>query len=124
MVGALGDRVAQDDRTGRCLFFSQEVVFPTGLMLLAALLDCPVVLFFGLYRGSNRYEIHFERLTEWIALDQPRRQEQVSVWVQRYADRLEHYTRMAPDNWFNFYDYWEEVPDSNRPDSRQPRLSR
>ena len=27
---------------------------------------------------------------------------------QRYADRLEHYCRLATDNWFNFYDFWEE----------------
>jgi predicted LPLAT superfamily acyltransferase len=25
---------------------------------------------------------------------------------QRYADRLEHYCRVAPYNWFNFYDFW------------------
>jgi len=28
--------------------------------------------------------------------------------IQRYADRLAHYARLAPYNWFNFYDYWEE----------------
>ena len=124
MVGALGDRVAQGDKTVRCLFFGQEAVFPTGPILLAALLDCPVILFFGLYQGGNRYEIHFERLTDRIALDRRRRQEQLSVWVQRYADRLEHYARMAPYNWFNLYDYWEESPDSNRSCGRPPGLSR
>ncbi len=41
-------------------------------------------------------------------LDRRQRQEQLGVWVQRYADRLEHYARLAPYNWFNFYDYWEE----------------
>ncbi|MCB1778147.1 MAG: YdcF family protein, partial [Candidatus Competibacteraceae bacterium] len=30
--------------------------------------------------------------------------------VQRYADRLQHYARDAPYNWFNFYDYWQEAP--------------
>ena len=24
----------------------------------------------------------------------------------QYAERLEHYARKAPDNWFNFYDFW------------------
>ncbi len=23
-----------------------------------------------------------------------------------YAQRLEHYCRQAPYNWFNFYDFW------------------
>jgi predicted LPLAT superfamily acyltransferase len=26
--------------------------------------------------------------------------------LQRYAERLEHYCRIAPYNWFNFYDFW------------------
>jgi predicted LPLAT superfamily acyltransferase len=76
--------------------------------LLAALTGCPVILFFGLYRGNNRYDAHFELLAERIDLDRCHRQEQLAEWAQRYADRLEHYARLAPYNWFNFYDYWAE----------------
>ena len=28
--------------------------------------------------------------------------------VRSYVARLEHYCRLAPYNWFNFYDYWEK----------------
>jgi len=108
MVGVLGDRVVVGEKTVRVRFFDRETAFPAGPLLLAALADCPVILFFGLYRGGRRYEIHFERLAERIALDRNRRQEQLAIWVQRYADRLEYYARLAPYNWFNFYDYWEE----------------
>ena len=108
LIGALGDRVAQDDKTVRCRFFGQETRFPIGPILLAALMECPVILCFGLYRGGNRYDVHFEKLAERIALEPRRRQEQLGVWVQRYAERLEHYARLAPYNWFNFYDYWAE----------------
>lgn len=111
MIGALGDRVAQGEKTVRCRFFDRETAFPIGPILLAALMECPVILFFGLYRGGNRYDVHFERLAERIALEPRRRQEQLGSWVQRYADRLEHHARLAPYNWFNFYDYWaEEAP--------------
>jgi predicted LPLAT superfamily acyltransferase len=27
--------------------------------------------------------------------------------MQRYADRLAHYARLAPFNWFNFHDVWQ-----------------
>lgn len=108
LVGALGDRVAQDEKTVRCRFFDRDVAFPIGPLLLAALMRCPVILFFGLYQGANRYAVHFEALAERIAVEPRRRQEQLAVWIQRYADRLEHHARRAPYNWFNFYDYWEE----------------
>ena len=108
MVGVLGDRVVTGEKTVRVRFFDQEMAFPAGPLLLAALANCPVILFFGLYRGGHRYEVHFERLAEQIVLDRNRRQEQLTAWAQRYADRLEHYAHLAPYNWFNFYDYWGE----------------
>ncbi len=40
------------------------------------------------------------------AADQPRPGAPLKAYVQRYAERLEHYARKAPDNWFNFYDFW------------------
>ena len=26
--------------------------------------------------------------------------------ITAYAQRLEHYAKSAPDNWFNFFDFW------------------
>ena len=108
MVGALGDRVVPGEKTVQCRFFGQDTPFPASPLLVAALPGCPVILFFGLYRGGNRYDAHFEVLADRIDLDRRRRQEQLGEWAQRYADRLEHYARLAPYNWFNFYDYWED----------------
>ena len=108
LLGALGDRVTDAERSVPVRFFGQDVAFPAGPLLLAALCQCPVILFFGLYRGNRHYTVHFERLAERISLDRGQREAQLTEWVQRYADRLEHYTRLAPYNWFNFYDYWGE----------------
>jgi predicted LPLAT superfamily acyltransferase len=41
-------------------------------------------------------------------IDRGHRDQQVQQWTQRYASRLEHYSRLAADNWFNFYDFWGE----------------
>ena len=68
---------------------------------------CPVILFFGLYRGGNRYEIYFEPFADEIVLDRGRRAEDIQLWMQRYAERLEHYAQFAPYNWFNFYSFWD-----------------
>jgi predicted LPLAT superfamily acyltransferase len=27
---------------------------------------------------------------------------------QRYAERLSHFCRIAPYNWFNFFDFWQK----------------
>jgi predicted LPLAT superfamily acyltransferase len=106
LVGLLGDRVADSEKQLECEFLGKPALFPAGPALLAVTLRVPVILFYGLYRGSNRYDIHFELLTD--ALDVPRqeRDQQISRLTCQYARRLEYYARHAPYNWFNFYDYW------------------
>ena len=107
-VGILGDRVFGADKTTRCQFFDAPGIFPVGPIVLAAMMHCPVVLFFGLYRGRNRYEIYFERFADEIRLDRERRAEEVQSWMQRYVTRLEHYSALVPYNWFNFYPFWDQ----------------
>lgn len=106
MLGILGDRVSNDDKTITCEFMGKPTLFPTGPMIMASILKVPVVLVFGLYRGGNRYDLHFELLTDSVSSSRKTREEDIQLWVQRYAERLEHYTRMAPYNWFNYYDFW------------------
>jgi len=108
VVGILADRLVKQDQTTPCTFFGKVARFPAGTMWLANILQVPVILFFGLYRGGNRYEVHFELFAERVMIDRRRRDLEVQQWTQRYADRLEHYCRLAADNWFNFYDFWEE----------------
>jgi predicted LPLAT superfamily acyltransferase len=106
-VGMLGDRVFGADKTTKCEFLGAPATFPAGPVLLASTMHCPVGLFFGLYRGGNRYDIYFEDFADEIRLDRDRRTTDIQLWVQRYAARLEHYTRLAPYNWFNFYSFWD-----------------
>jgi predicted LPLAT superfamily acyltransferase len=108
LVGILGDRVAENDRTTRCRFFGQEATFPSGPLLMASVLKVPVQLFFGLYLGNNRYALHFELFADRIDIRRGHRDADIQMWTQRYADRLEHYARLEPYNWFNFYDFWGE----------------
>jgi predicted LPLAT superfamily acyltransferase len=106
-IGTLGDRVFGADKTSRCQFLGAPATFPAGPVLLAAIMHCPVILFFGLYRGGNRYEIYFEHFADDISLDREHRAEKIQSWTQRYAARLEYYACLAPYNWFNFYPFWE-----------------
>ena len=108
LVALLGDRVGKDDRAVEVDFMGGRARFPTGPYLLASMLKCPVYLTFGLYRDPDGYDLHCEPFAERIELPRGERQEALERYAQQYADRLEHYTRSAPDNWFNFYDFWRE----------------
>ncbi len=94
--GVLADRSPGIDDMRAMPFLGSEARFPEGPFRMALMLKHPVVLMFGLYRGGNRYDIHFERL-DCTTLEDT---------MDRYVARLEHYCRMAPYNWFNFYRFW------------------
>lgn len=108
IVGVMGDRVTENDRIVACKFFGRDAQFPTGPIRMAHAARAPVMLFFGLYRGGNRYEVHLESFSLKAPSSHDRRDVDVNQAVQRYVDRLEEFCRRAPENWFNFYDFWDE----------------
>ncbi len=107
LIGVLGDRVGPDTRAVRARFLGSDASFPTGPYALAALLRCPIYLTFGLYHAPARYDLYCEPFAEEVLLPRERREEALAEYAQRFAARLEHFVRLAPDNWFNFYDFWK-----------------
>jgi predicted LPLAT superfamily acyltransferase len=107
VVGMLGDRAIGGDATVSCPFLGEAAEFPTGPLRIAAMLRRPVALMVGLYRGGRRYEVHFERLADMGLNDRAQRDRVVEEVLRHYVGRLEHYCRLEPYNWFNFYDFWK-----------------
>jgi len=106
LVTLLADRARPGNRVLPADFLGRPAAFPTAPWELAAALKAPVVLCFGIYRGGNRYDLHFELLAEQVTHDRRARENALSVHVQEFARRLEVHVREAPYNWFNFYDFW------------------
>ncbi len=107
LIGLLADRARPGEAAIDCDFLGSPAPFPTAPILIASALHIPVVLCFGLYRGGRRYDLHFETFSEGLRIARKDRHSALAEHVQRYASRLEHYVRLAPYNWFNFYDFWE-----------------
>lgn len=108
LVAILADRTVEGQREALVDFFGAPASFPTGPYLLASVIGCPVYLVFGLHQPPNRYDLYCEPFAERIVLKRRGpRETALRDQAQRFAERLEHYCRLAPDNWFNFYDFWE-----------------
>ncbi len=108
LVGLLADRSLGDDATVHCEFLGKMAPFPVGPWRMAAMLRRPVFFMTGLYLGGNRYRIHFEQIVDFTDTPREERDAAVHQAIQRYADRLTHYCRVAPYNWFNFFDFWQK----------------
>ena len=107
VVTLLADRAAPGEATVPAHVLGTEARLPASPWLIAAALKVPIVLCFGLYRGGNRYDLKFEVFSESLVLERRGREQALAAVVQRYADRLSAHARLAPYNWFNFYDFWQ-----------------
>jgi predicted LPLAT superfamily acyltransferase len=105
-VGMLADRILPGGEQMPADFLGGTASFPTAPYRIALMLRRPVLFMTGLYRGGNRYELHFEKLFDAQAVRRTARVAAAAQALQQYAQRLEHFCRIAPYNWFNFYDFW------------------
>ena len=83
-------------------FFGAPVLFPSGPFVLAAAVQVPVLPCFCLMRPDRQYAIF---------IDEPiivRRGHEEAA-LQQMAGVLERYVAMAPNQWFNFYDIWNNT---------------
>jgi predicted LPLAT superfamily acyltransferase len=89
------------------MFLGHAAPFPLGMAQMAMVLQVPVVLCFALYRGGNRYDVYLEPFSAPPRVKRAERDDVLGAWVRGYVSRLESYVRKAPENWFNFYDFWD-----------------
>lgn len=109
LVGLLADRGLDDDTTLEYEFLGSPAPFPLGPFRLAAMLRRPVFFMVGIYLGGNRYQIHFEPLADFSQVTPATRDTAMRAAQVAYVARLEAYCRLAPYNWFNFYDIWQKA---------------
>lgn len=110
IVGILADRTLGHERNFPITFLGETAYFAVGPFRMAAMMRKPVFLMVGMYRGGNRYEINIEKIADFSDGENGERrnsQQAIDAAIIAYVGRLEHFARLAPYNWFNFYDFWQ-----------------
>ncbi|TKF29381.1 glycosyltransferase family 2 protein [Vibrio kanaloae] len=107
----VGDRTStsKESRSVWAEFLGKKAPFPQGPFMLASVLKAPVFLLFGLRDDSQskpHFNVYFEHFSDKIELPRKTREQSLQQVVQKYADRLEHYTLKAPLQWYNFFNFW------------------
>ena len=106
LIGMLGDRVMQKEKQATFSLLGDNVAMPAGPLALASILQVPVIQFYGIYLGGNRYKFIIEELMEVNSAPRKERNEIVEKHMQFYTHSLEQKIKQYPYNWFNFFDYW------------------
>ena len=102
-----GDRTFTDSRTLLLPFLGAEAVFPEGPFRVAAAERVPVVTMFMLRTGHNRYELRIRGLSR-PEDDTFNNKQLARALAERYAAEMEAALSDYPEQWFNFYEFWNE----------------
>jgi predicted LPLAT superfamily acyltransferase len=96
-IAVHADRIIDGQKYYRLPFFRGFAQFPAGPFILACKFKVPVTFVFGLKTGTFTYglsatELMDDLLPEDLAL--------------KFVHRLEEVVRFAPDQWFNFFEFY------------------
>ncbi|MCB1894463.1 MAG: acyl-CoA synthetase, partial [Rhodocyclaceae bacterium] len=106
LVGLLADRSLEADETREIRLLDGTARIPVGAFRMAAMLRRRVVFMAGLHFGGNRYRIRFVEIADFRGLARGNRAAAIDQAMQDYAAELDRCCRLAPYNWFNFFDFW------------------
>ncbi len=122
LVVIAGDRTSSnsDGRVVYAPFMGKPAPFPQGPFILAGLLDCPVFLMFCL-REQGRYRVHLEHFADTLKGPRAGRGERLEQAITHYSERLEHYAKHEPLQWFNFFDFWRRDDELQRESTANSR---
>jgi len=102
-----GDRIPlSSQRRVIANFLGKPAAFPQGPWLLAMLLACPINTLACL-KIAGGYQVRVAPLTGPIQCKRQERERLIQQHVQRYSAWLEQQCLAAPEQWFNFYPFWE-----------------
>lgn len=102
-VSIQGDRLSRSDKHKDIDFMGKVASFPLGPFVLAARMNVPVVFYFAEHIGYKRYKFDFilsdyangvtEKKKEMLLLDE-------------YAALLSERVKEYPEQWYNYFDFW------------------
>jgi predicted LPLAT superfamily acyltransferase len=102
-----GDRVAGEMRHEHVEFLGRKAAFPIGPFVLSLLTGAPIIPFFAIKKGWRSYEFSASDPLSVACGNRTERKEVLRECLDRYVRVLEQKVRSYPEQWYNFYDFWE-----------------
>jgi predicted LPLAT superfamily acyltransferase len=105
VVAMMGDRASNKNSTIAAQFLGEDAYFNKNPFQIAYKMDKQILVYFVIYLDMQRYKFEYMR----IDLDKSKNedeaiQEALEKYVRMYEDTLRRY----PNQWLNFYDFWQK----------------
>jgi predicted LPLAT superfamily acyltransferase len=102
------DRFLEGSKTVTLPFLKTPARFPTGPFVLASTFKVPVSIVFAFKASATHYHLYGSAP---VTLEgNADRSAWMSDLMNTFVQSLERMTKKYPEQWFNYYNFWEEFP--------------
>jgi len=108
IVAMLGDRI-ESQKTMVFNFFGRETPFPIGVAILAMATGSPVLPVFVVMERNRKYRGIIEAPIYFNTTSRENREVVLREGMEKLIQKFEEYIEKYPDQWYNFYSYWDET---------------
>lgn len=105
-----GDRYTGQEKTIEGKLLGKKALFPLGPFILASKLRTPVVFYTAMREKDMRYTFRFSVIAEGGGKVSP------EYLLSQYTALLEEVLEKYPEQWFNYYDFWQQYTVSETDD--------
>ena len=107
IVAMLGDRI-ESQKTMVFDFFGRGTPFPIGVAMLAMATGAPVLPVFVVMERNRKYRGVIEPPVYFNPSSRGDREAVIREGMAKLIKKFEAYIEKYPDQWYNFYSFWEE----------------
>jgi KDO2-lipid IV(A) lauroyltransferase len=107
IVAMLGDRI-ESQKTMVFDFFGMKTAFPIGVAILAMATEAPVLPVFVVMERNRKYRGIIEPPIFFNPSSREERETVIREGMEKLIKKFESYIEKYPDQWYNFFPYWEE----------------
>jgi len=104
IVAIMADRASNEKAQIELEFFKQKAKFNKNPFQIAYKMDKPILVYFIVLKGIQKYKI------EYIVIDLDKtkdEEEAIKIALNKYIKKYEEIIKAYPNQWFNFYNFWE-----------------
>jgi KDO2-lipid IV(A) lauroyltransferase len=107
IVAMLGDRI-ESQKTMIFDFFGRGTPFPIGVAMLAMATGAPVLPVFVVMERNRKYRGVIEPPIYFSPSSRGDREAVIREGMAKLIRKFEAYIEKYPDQWYNFYSFWDE----------------
>jgi KDO2-lipid IV(A) lauroyltransferase len=107
IVAMLGDRV-ESQKSMVFNFFGRRTAFPIGVAILAMATETPVLPAFVVMESNRKYKGIIEPPIYFNPSSREDREAVIREGMEKLIRKFEAYIEKYPDQWYNFFSYWND----------------